>query len=77
MTKYLLKFIKYILTTSKNWTGVGLLSYRDVYLQILHSTSIRRKNILSRISTKITDTTTRLTKDPPAMRNSGVFVKID
>jgi hypothetical protein len=39
MSKHLLKFIKYILPSSKDWTGVGLLSYRDVYL---HSTSISR-----------------------------------
>jgi hypothetical protein len=36
MSKYLLKFIKYILSSSKDWTGVGLLSYRDVHP---HSTS--------------------------------------
>ena len=42
ITKYLLKFLKYILPSSKIWTGVGLLSYRDVYL---HSTSVSRENI--------------------------------
>ena len=44
MSKYLLKFLKYILPSSKDWTGVGLLNYRDVYL---HSTSITgsRENI--------------------------------
>ena len=42
MTKYLLKFIEYILPSSKDWTGVGLLSYRDGYL---HVTSISRENI--------------------------------
>ena len=42
MSKYLLKFIKYIMTSSKEWTGVWLLSYRDVYLL---STSISRENI--------------------------------
>ena len=42
MSKYLLKFIKYILTSSKDWTRVRLLSYRDVYLC---STSISRQNI--------------------------------
>ena len=41
MSKYLLKFIKYILPSSKDWTGVGHLSY------YLHSNSIRRENILS------------------------------
>ena len=42
MSKYLLKCIKYILPSSKDWTGVRLLSYRDVHL---HSTSISRVNI--------------------------------
>ena len=42
MDKYLLKFIKYIMTSSEEWTGVWLLSYRNVYL---HSTSISRENI--------------------------------
>ena len=42
MSKYLLKFIKYIMTSSKEWTGVWLLGYRDLYL---HSTSISRENI--------------------------------
>jgi hypothetical protein len=42
MTKYHLKFIKYILPSSKDWTRVGLLSYRDVHL---HSSSISRENI--------------------------------
>ena len=42
MSKYHLKFIKYILPSSKDWAGVGLLSYRDVYL---HSASISRENI--------------------------------
>ena len=40
MSKYLLKFIKYILSSSKDWTGVGHLNYRD-------STIISRNNILS------------------------------
>ena len=42
MTKYLLKFIKYILPSGKDWTGVRLLRYRDVYL---NSTSTSRENI--------------------------------
>ena len=42
MSKYHLKFIKYILSSSKEWTGVGLLNYRDVYL--LYA-SISRENI--------------------------------
>ena len=42
MDKYLLKFIKYILPSSKEWAGVGLLSYINVHL---HSTSISRENI--------------------------------
>ena len=59
MSKYLLKFIKYILSSSKDWTGVGLLSYRDVYL---HSTNINRKNIVLYIELALEpDTTT--TKD--------------
>ena len=44
MSKYLLKFIKYIFPSSEDWTGVGHLSYRDVYL---HHTSISRVDILS------------------------------
>ena len=32
MSKYLLKLIKYILSSSKEWTGVGHLNYREVYL---------------------------------------------
>ena len=40
--KYHLKFIKYILPSSKEWTGVGLLNYRDVCLL---SASISRENI--------------------------------
>ena len=31
MSKYLLKFIKNILSSSKDWTGVGVLSCRDVH----------------------------------------------
>ena len=58
MTKYPLKLVEYILPSSKDWTRVRFLSYRDFYL---HSASISRENIvdivLSRISTKITDTT--------------------
>ena len=42
MSKYLPKFIKYILSSSKDCTGVGLLSYRDVYL---HSSRSSRENI--------------------------------
>jgi hypothetical protein len=41
MSKYLLKFIKYILPSSKDWTGVRPLSYRDV------SPSFIREDILS------------------------------
>ena len=44
MSKYLLKFLNYILPSGKDWTRVGLLRYRDVYL---HSTIISRENILS------------------------------
>ena len=57
MDKYPLKIIKDILPSSKDWTGVRHLSYRD------HSTSIHRENILCvhRISTKITGTTTSKT----------------
>ena len=40
--KYHLKFIKYILPSSKEWTGVGLLNYRNVYLL---STSISGEDI--------------------------------
>ena len=43
MNKYLLKFTKYILSSSKDWTGVGLLSYRNVFL---HSTSIGKDIVL-------------------------------
>ena len=32
MSKYLPKFIKYILPSSKDWTGVRHLSHMDVYL---------------------------------------------
>ena len=42
MSEYLLKLIKYILLSSKEWTGVGLLSYRNVYLCF---TSISREKI--------------------------------
>ena len=42
MSKYHLKFIKYILSSSKEWAGVGLLNYRNVYLL---SASISRENI--------------------------------
>jgi hypothetical protein len=41
-SKYLLKFIKYISSSSKDNTGVGLLSYKDVCLL---SSSISRENI--------------------------------
>ena len=40
MSKYLLKFTEYILPSSKDCTGVGLLSYRDA-----HSSSISGEDI--------------------------------
>jgi HD superfamily phosphohydrolase len=76
MSKYLLKFIKYILPSSKDWTGVGLLSYRDVYL---HSTSISRENIVLSIELVLKSQTQlqqRLTiKEPPVMRIFWAFAK--
>ena len=41
MSKYHLKFIKYILSSSKERSGIGLLSYGDVYPL---STNISREN---------------------------------
>jgi hypothetical protein len=79
MSKYLLKFIKYILPSSKDWTGVGLLSYRDVYL---HSTSISRENIDIVLSIELalksqTQLQQRLTtvNEPPVTRIFWAFVK--
>ena len=42
-SKYLFKFIKYILPSSKVWTRVWFVGHRDVYL---HSASISRENIV-------------------------------
>ena len=75
MSKYLLKFIKYISPSSKDWTGVGLLSYRNVYL---HSTSIIRDNILSieLVLKSQTQLLQKLTvKEPPVMRIFWAFGK--
>jgi hypothetical protein len=79
MSKYLLKFIKYILPSSKDWTGVGPLSYRDVYL---HSTSISRENIDIVLSIELvlksqTQLHQRLTtvKEPPVMTGFWAFAK--
>jgi len=46
--EYILKFIKYILPSSKHRTRVGFLSYRDAYL---HSISISRGNIVYKRAT--------------------------
>ena len=50
MSKYLLKFIEYILPSSKDCTGVGLLSHREVYP---HSTGISKENIILSIELKL------------------------
>ena len=79
MSKYHLKFIKYILSSSKEWTGVGLLNYRDVYLL---SNSISRENIEIILSVEsVTESWTqqqRLTtvKELPVMWVFWAFVKI-
>jgi hypothetical protein len=73
MCKYLLKFLKYILPSSKDWTGVGLLSYRD---DSLYSTSISRENMDIQVVLSIelvlksqTQLQQRLTiKEPPLMK---------
>jgi hypothetical protein len=80
MSKYLLKFIKYILPSSKYWTGFGLLNYRD---GCRLSTSISRENIdivilsielvLNSLMQQQTPTTTL--KEPPVMRVFWAFVK--
>ena len=78
MCKYLLKFTKYILPSSKDWTGVGLLSYRNVYMC---PTSISRENIQVVLSIELilkswTQLQQRLTiKDPPVMRVFWAFAK--
>ena len=75
MSKYLLKFIKYILLSSKDWTRVGNLSYRDVFV---HSTSISRENILSieLVLKSHTPLQQRLTiKVPPVMWIFWAFTK--
>ena len=78
MTKYLLKFIKYILPSGKDWTGFGLLGHRDVYL---HSTSIRRKIIDIVLSIELElksrrNHKQRLTiKEPPVTRVFWAFAK--
>jgi hypothetical protein len=77
MSKYLLKFIKYILSSSKDWTGVGIMSYRDVYP---HSTSsISRGSIVLFIGLALKSKTQlqqRLTiKLPPVMMGFLAFGK--
>ena len=73
MSKYLLKYIKYISSSSKDWTRVGHLSYRDVYQ---HTISISRENILS-IKLMLKSQTLlqqRLTiKVPPVMKTFWAF----
>ena len=67
---YNLKFIKYILPSSKDCTGVGLLGYRDVYW---HSASISREKIevlyIELVLKTQTQLQQRLTaiKEPPLM----------
>ena len=78
MTKYLLKIIKYILLSSKDWARVRLLSYRDVYV---HSTSIIWENIDIVLSIKLAlrlqiQLQQRLTvKELPMMRVFWAFAK--
>ena len=75
MSKYLLKFIKYIFPSSKDRTGVGLLSYRDVNLRF---TSIIRGIILSieLVLKSETQPQQRLTiKVPPVMRIFWAFAR--
>jgi hypothetical protein len=60
MSKYLLKFIKYIMLSSKDCTGVGLLSYRNV-----HSSSSSRENINIALSIELVlKSQTRLQQRP-------------
>ena len=73
MSEYHLKFIKYILSSSKEWTGVGLLNYRDVYLL---SASISRENIeiiLSVESVPKSDTTTKTNNCKRASSDAGIL----
>ena len=76
MSKYLVKFIKYILTSSKDWAGVGLLSYRDVYM---HSTSISKDIVLciELVLKSWTQLQQKLTtvKEPPVIRVFCAFEK--
>ena len=72
MSKYLLKFIKYILPSSKDWTGVGHLSY------YLHTNSISRENILSikLVLKSQTQLQQRLTiKVPPVIKIFWAFTR--
>ena len=76
-TEYLLKFIKYILPSSKDWTRIGLLSQRGVYLP---SNSIGSENIDIVLSIELVlkshTATIRLTvKAPPLMKIFWAFGK--
>ena len=79
MSKYHPKFIKYILSSSKERTGVGLLNYRDVRLL---STSISGEDIEIILSVELVLKSStqqqRLTtvKVPPVTRVFWAFVKI-
>ena len=70
ITNYLLKFLKYILPSSKDWTGVGLLSDRDVYLR---STSVSRKNVLSIELVLKSDTSTMKTYYKSATSDENIM----
>jgi hypothetical protein len=74
MSKYLLKFIEYISLSSKDWTGVGLLSYIIVYP---NSTSITSRVLSIELVLKSwTQLQQRLTiKVPPAMKIFWAFGK--
>jgi hypothetical protein len=77
MSEYLLKSIKYILPSSKDWTGVGILSHGNVYL---HSTSISGDFIVLSIKlviksqTQLGERHTSI-KEPPLMTKFWAFGK--
>jgi hypothetical protein len=79
MSKYLLKFAKHILPSSKNWTGVGLLSYRDVYL--CSTTSRKDMDIVLYIvlvlksQKQLQERLTTNEKEPPAIKVFWAFAK--
>ena len=71
MGKYLPKLIKYILPSSKDWTGVGHLSYIDVDLRFTSIDIVLYVELVLKLPTQLQK---RLTiKVPPLMVMFWVF----